>query len=131
MHHNQEQAYFAGKQSWEPITLKWYDVEQDPDVSAGIYSWLESVTNIPSANVNPPAFYKRTATLSMVDGFEQPTETWSISNTWPQAVNWGELDYTATDLAVIEATMRFDRATRTCLAAPAPVNLGPTCGAQF
>jgi len=131
MHHDQEVTRFAGKQDWEPITLKWYDIEQTPDVSAGLYAWLETVTNIASANVNTPANYKRTAQLAMTDGTGQETETWQICNTWPSSVNWGELDYTATDLATIEATMRYDRAVRACRSAPAAQQFGPTCGYQF
>lgn len=131
MHHNQEVAYFAGKQSWEPITLKWYDSEQNPDVSSGIYIWLESVSNLPTANVNPPSYYKRSASMSMVDGSGQPTETWQICNGWPAQVNWGEGDYSQTDLATIEATMRFDRAYRACRGAPAPNITPPSCGGAF
>jgi hypothetical protein len=128
MHHNQEVAYFAGKQSWEPITLTWYDTQQDPDVSAGIYAWLETVVNFASANVNPPSVYKKQATLAMVDGSGQASETWTICNTWPKEVNWGDLDYTSTEIATIEATMRYDRALKSCVAAPAPQTFGPSCG---
>ena len=112
MHHNQEVAYFAGKQSWEPITLTWYDVEQDPDISSTIYQWLNTVVTITSANVAPPSQYKKQASLQMVDGQGASNETWSIYNCWPKEVNWQDLDYTVTDIATIEAQMRFDRAMR-------------------
>jgi hypothetical protein len=131
MHHNQEVARFAGKQDWEPITMTWYDVEQDPDVSSGIYAWLETVVNFASANVNPPAAYKRQAELAMVDGSGQTTEGWQICNTWPKEVNWGDIDYSDTEIATIEASMRFDRAIKSCVAAPGPNIFGPSCGFQF
>ena len=128
MHHNQEVATFAGKQEWEPCSLKWYDTEQSPDCSAGIYAWLECVVNFATANVSPPSSYKQQATLAMVNGAGQPTEQWMMCNTWPETVDWGDGDYTGTDICVIEATMRYDRATRSCLTAPAPTTYGPTCG---
>jgi len=37
-------------------------------------------------------------------------EEWTIENCWPQTVNWGDLDYTSSDTADIEMTLRYDRA---------------------
>lgn len=127
MHHNQEVARFAGKQDWEPVTLVWYDAQQDPDISRGIYMWLETVVNMQSIAVAHPRFYKREASLLMIDGAGATNERWQMMGTWPSAINWQELDYTATDLQTLEATMRYDRAIRTCVAAAAPVAITPSC----
>lgn len=132
MHHNQEVVRFAGKQDWDPITLVWYDVEQDPDISRGIYHWIETVVNMQSIAVSHPRFYKRTAALLMLDGSGQTTEQWSMMGTWPSAVNWQELDYTSTDLMTCEATMRYDRAVRarpdgSCVQTPGPRDISPNC----
>lgn len=116
MHHNQEQAYFAGKQTWEPIEISWYDAEQGgdfPDVSKAIYEWLNKVTNtFNTANVDPPSSYKKESKLTMLDGQGATTETWTLHNSWPQKVNWGDLDYTNSEIQLIEVTLRFDRAIR-------------------
>ncbi len=132
MHHNQEVARFAGKQDWDPVTLVWYDVEQDPDISRGIYHWIETVVNMQTIAMAHPRFYKRTAALLMIDGSGQTTEQWSMMGTWPAAVNWQELDYSSTDLMTIEATMRFDRAVRaksdgSCVQVPKPTDISPNC----
>lgn len=131
MHHNQEVAYFAGKQSWDPVTLVWYDIQQNPDVSAGIYNWIETVTPMSGASaikVASPSQYKKTAQLDMLDGFGNPCESWAMYGTWPQACNWQELDYTSTDLMTIEATMRYDRAVRiTCVNNTGDNASTPTC----
>lgn len=112
MHHNQEVAYFAGKQTWEPLTLTWYDAE-NPDVSLALWTWINTVVNMTTLNVAPPAEYKKSATLSMVDGSWQPTERWLLMNCWPRDSNWNDLDMTVSDIATIEVVMRFDRAYRT------------------
>ena len=112
MHHDQEVARFAGKQDWEPISMKWYDVEQAPDISATMYQWLATVVDLPSATVNAPSRYKKMATLCMIGAAGNITERWTICNCWPKEVNWGDLDYTSTDICTIEAQMRYDRATR-------------------
>jgi len=132
MHHNQEIARFAGKQDWDPVTLVWYDVEQDPDISRGIYHWIETVVDMHSIKVAHPRFYKKTAALVMLDGSGQTTEQWSLMGTWPAASNFQELDYTSTDLMTVEATMRYDRAVRSksdgsCVQSPSPVPIQPNC----
>ena len=132
MHHNQEVARFAGKQDWEPVSLVWYDEEQSPDISMGVYAWIETVVNMHSIAVAHPRFYKMTAALSMLDGSGQTTETWTMLGTWPENCNFQELDYTSTELQTLEATMRYDRAVRsksdgTCMQPPAPVPIVPNC----
>jgi hypothetical protein len=112
MHHNQEVIYYAGKQKWEPIKLGFYDVEQDPDVSRAMMQWLQGVVDLDESNVAPPNDYKKNADLQMVDGFGDPTETWKMCGCWPASINWGDLDYSNTELQMIEVTMRYDRATR-------------------
>lgn len=115
MHHNQEVVRFAGKQDWDPVTMVWYDAEQNPDISRGIYHWLETVVNFTTIDVAHPSQYKRQAELSVLTGVGLPSEKWTMYGTWPTAVNWQELDYTSTDLLTCETTMRYDRAVRACL----------------
>ena len=113
MHHNQEQVYYAGKHTWEALSMSWYDVEQDPDVSEAMYAWLNQCLIVIDANVNPPNVYKATqASLNMRDGLGNTTEEWQIFNGWPQALDWGSLDYSSSDLQLIEVKFRFDRAVR-------------------
>lgn len=120
MHHNQEQIYFAGKHTWEPITLTWYDVEQNPDVSQAVYEWLTTIIDIErmcvgrAGNAGGGDGYKSAnATLAMVDGCGKITEEWTLYNGWPKSTNWGSLDYTSTELQTIEVVYRFDRAVKT------------------
>jgi hypothetical protein len=127
MHHNQEVARFAGKQDWDPVTMVWYDVQQNPDISRGIYHWLETVVNMLTIKVNAPVNYKRTAGLRTLDGTGQQGERWTMYGTWPAAINWQELDYTSTDLLTCECTMRYDRAIRECVAQSSPIFVEPSC----
>lgn len=128
MHHNQEVIYFAGKHTWEPITLTWYDSEQQPDISRGVYHWIETVVNMQNMGVAHPRFYKRQAQLAILDGIGNPTERWTMYGTWPKACNWQDLDYATHDLLTMEATMRYDRAIRTCITAPTAGNaVTPNC----
>ena len=112
MHHNQEQAYFAGKTEWDPINLTWYDIEQPADVSKQVWTWWNSVSDISTANVSLPSSYKRQSTLTMVGGTGAVNEKWTLYGSWPQDCNWQELDYTQSDIQEIAVVLRFDRAVR-------------------
>ncbi len=118
MDHNQETVYFAGKQTWEPIELTWFDIEQNPDVSLGIYQWLGSVVSLPNVHVAHPSLYKKTAALAMLTGVGLTNEEWTLYGTWPQEVDWKGLEYSSNEIQTVSAKMRYDRALRSC------VNLG-------
>jgi hypothetical protein len=132
MHHNQEVSRYAGKQDWEPITLTWYDYEQNPDISRGIYHWVETVVNLKSIKVAHPKDYKKTGSLAMLDGAGQTTEIWTMLGTWPESSNWQDLNYTSTDLQTLEVVMSYDRAVRargdgSCVQVPPPQVIQPSC----
>lgn len=121
VHHDQEQVYFAGKQSWEPITFAFYDVEDAGgnagDVSAAIYDWVagpgaDSVGLHLLANMRTPSEYKNQLILEMTDAAGDPTESWTLFGAWPVSVNWMDLDYTNTEIQLIEVVIRYDRAAR-------------------
>lgn len=126
MHHNQEVVKVAGKQEWEPTALKFYDAE-NPDVSLEVWKWVTTVVNMPTANVNAPRDYKRPSTLEMVNGQGAATETWHLCNSWPESVNWGELDYGGSEICTIEVSVRYDRAVRDCGPAASSNPFGPAC----
>ena len=112
MHHNQEQAYFAGKHSWESCKLMFYDGENSPDVSRDMWNWVNTVVNIVRVTVAVPNQYKKDSRLQMLDGEGTAQETFALYGCWPQNTNWNNLDYENTEIQLIEVTMRFDRAVR-------------------
>jgi hypothetical protein len=127
MDHQQEKVYYAGKQEWESISLTWYDIEQDPNISAGLYAWLETVCNLKSIQVNHPKNYKTNATLKLVNGIGTVNETWNMYGCWPVTFNWQELDYSNDAILTCEATMRYDRAIRVCFNPQVPGPVAPNC----
>lgn len=112
MHHDEEQAYFAGKYYWEPIELVFYDVQSPIDSSQRIYDWFKEVINVPDATVSLPSEHKKNCALNMTDGQGTSIEEWVLYNCWPKDVNWNELDYTSTEIQTINVSLRFDRAQK-------------------
>jgi len=114
-HHDQEQAYWAGKTEWDPINLSFYDAEQDPDVSEFVWDWVNKVVNIYDVTAMEPGGpegYKKKGEIKMWGNFGTITENWELWNCWPQEANWQELDYSSSDIALVDVTLRFDRAIR-------------------
>ena len=114
VHHDQEVAYFAGKQTWEPITLTFYDAVGGGanDIASLMYQWINTVSDIPSANVGLPINYKKSLLLQSTDNEGNADETWTLHGCWPSKSNWNDLDYSNTEIQLVEITIRFDRATR-------------------
>ena len=116
MHHDQEQAYFAGKYHWEPVSLVFYDVGASPgaDVNSSdrIYEWFNQVVNVSQATVAPPSIYKKECELAMTDGAGGVAEKWKLRNSWPIDINWNDLDYTNTEIQTIDVSLKYDRAEK-------------------
>lgn len=125
MSHDQEDAYFAGRQSWEPITFEWYDIQQDPNVSKRLWEWLQSVnpklgSKSEEVCVKAPKDYKTRATLEMTGNCDNSPvkpnsgeEIWDFYGMWPKECKWNDLSYEDNAILTISVTARYDRAIRT------------------
>lgn len=111
--------YIPGKATWEAITVTFYDVAGKPETVgtgiAAIYGWLASVYSFQKRNALQESLcmgaamqdYAAKATLNMYSGCGDVLETWEITDAWPQAVNWGDLDFSSSEEATIEVTLRY------------------------
>lgn len=120
MHHDQEEAYFAGKQKWNTLSLEWYDIQQNPDISAKLYDWLNIVNPTLKASsggcVYPPSIYKKEGNLKMTCGEGGSSdEEWNFYGLWPKSCDWQQLSYTdggADSICTIKVEARYDKAIR-------------------
>lgn len=119
-------TWIPGKGSWESITVTYIDVSGSvTSTSSGgpinLYNWLASVYdfsqtagsgssstgNIQLNNGANRNAYAATGTLVMYDGSGTSLEQWVLSDMWPTAVNFGDLDYSSSDTVDIELTLRY------------------------
>jgi len=117
--------WIPGKGSWETITVTFFD-GGGASIAGGIkalYSWLATVYNFTgtgkplsqsSRRGTPPnglptgnGGYAATGVLDLYDGCGSSMETWTLGHMWPQAVNFGELDYSSSEEVSIEVTLRY------------------------
>ena len=101
-------TWIPGKATWETITVTYVDAAHVEMKS--LWNWLATVYNFTDP-VNLTQGDKRdwdaTGILNMYDGCGYLIEQWQLQHMWPQAINFGELDYSNSEEATIELTLRF------------------------
>jgi len=102
-------TWIPGKAAWETITVTYYDVASNDNNA--LWNWLASVydytdpvqLNMGSSRAN----YGAIGNLVLFDGCGTRIEKWTLGDLWPQAINFGELDYSASEEATVELTLRY------------------------
>lgn len=110
--HLVETIYYPGRPEWKPITLVLYDLKKNKNP---IISWYQQIYDAQGGvwkGVGDTQF-KKDATLELYDGCGNTIERWMFENTYPQSIEFGELDMSSSDIITVELTLRFDRAYNT------------------
>lgn len=115
-------TYIPGKGTWETITVTYYDIAGDANVP--LWSWLAHVYNF----TDPVGLqqnarrncYAGIGICTLYDGCGAGLERWALGDCWPQAVNFGELDYSSSEEVTIEVTIRYANVTYTNLCGKQP-----------
>jgi hypothetical protein len=119
--------WIPGKGTWETITVTYYDLggSSASNSMADLFAWLSSVYDFQTTG-NPRQSSRRggagsgggygaEAVLALYDGCGTAMEQWNFEHMWPQAVNFGELDFYSSEEVTIELTLRFSECTFTNL----------------
>ena len=119
-------TYIPGKGTWETITVTYYDVSvgNGGGDNTPLWSWLADVYNF----INPVMLtqnsrrscYTGQGICTLYDGCGNGLEKWTLSDCWPQAVNFGELDYSQSEEVTIEVTLRYSKVEYKNLCGPDP-----------
>jgi len=115
MWHNQAPAYFAGRSQWNSISITFYDIQEDPDVSATLWNWHQMVvkhTRSDTATAQKVANYKKNGTLEQLKADGTCGEKWTLYNCWPVSVDFQNLDYSSSEIQTIVAELKYDAAIR-------------------
>jgi hypothetical protein len=132
--------YIPGKATFDAVTVTYYDISQkNGQTIEALYDWIGSVYDFlgPAGPVRNPKMsgvasgiggYAAESLLTMFDGCGSELERWYLNSCWPQAVNFGDLDYSNNEEATIEVTIRymFAKWENKCGRQPAPSCVG--CG---
>lgn len=109
-------AYIAGKHTFETINVT-FECDVGGKVMEAIQSQLEHqqrLIGMGSAPLMPAnragGRYKFTTNIKQLDGGSTIYELWMLEGCWFQNVDWGDLDYAASETVKAVATIRYDHA---------------------
>lgn len=104
-------TWIAGKLTWQSITATFIDANAAE--IQNLYVWLGQNARLDDDVKfwQGTSFqdYAAVAELILYTGCGQAMEIWQLDNVWPQAVNFGELDYSSSEEVQIELTLRYDK----------------------
>lgn len=109
-------AYIAGKYTFEPITVT-LEADVGGHVEAAIRAQQElqqriigmgGAPRLPTALAG--ADYKFSITQEILDGDNLSLSTFYIEGAWLENVDWGDLDYAASETLKVTMTVRYDHA---------------------
>lgn len=126
LHRYVTQAYVAGKYTWSDCELT---IEDDVTSTATTViqaqmqkqQWIIGAEGQWLAAAGEGSLYKFVTYLDMMDGNDQVIEKWILEGCWLKVTNWGALDYSQSEAATIDMTIRFDHARQNIL----PYTQGP------
>jgi hypothetical protein len=114
-------AWIAGKHTWEPVTFT-FESDIGGRVSRVIQEQLEKQQALIAPGhgrvMNTAASgsqYKFSMVVTMLDGDITPLEQWAYEGVWIQNVDYGDLDYAASEAVKLPITFRFDHARQMIL----------------
>lgn len=125
-------AFIAAKYMWQPVNMV-FDDDTGGQVVQAIQTQLEKQENIIGVNPSPllPAsaagqLYKFGARITQLDGNTTPFAEWALEGCFFQNIDWGDLDYAASETVRVTATVRFDHARQSITGIDYKAHNGPT-----
>jgi hypothetical protein len=87
------------------ITIKDY---VSNNTALALWNWWLSVGDAQLGSLRSPADYKKNAELISTDGRGNAINTWILEGCWPSAMEFGDLDYSGTDIVQMNVTITTD-----------------------
>ena len=107
--HINVKRYIKGKSEWNTITVTLYDAIV-PSAAQATMEWVrlhhESVTGRDGYS----DFYKKDVTFNSLGPVGDKVEEWTLKGAFIQAATFSDMDYSGTDIATVEMTLRYDYA---------------------
>ena len=102
-------TYVVGRYKWDPINVTLRD-PIGPSASQAIMEWIRMHSESVTGRQGYAAGYKRDVELEMLDPTGVVVSKWILKNTMCTSADFQDLQYSSSDLATIQITLRFDYA---------------------
>lgn len=124
-------AWIAGKHTWDPVSFT-FEADMSGLVAGVLQEQLEKQQALIARGagrvMNTAASgqqYKFSMLVSMLDGDITPLEQWAYEGVWIQQIDYGDLDYAASEAVKLPVTFRFDHARQVILGQSGKATGGP------
>lgn len=106
-------AYYAGKHTWDPISLVVKDDITNSVSRLTGHQLQKQLNHFEQTGFTAGINYKFVTLLEMMDGGNDGVlETWTLEGCWLQNVKYAELDYGDSQFQTISMTVQYDNATQ-------------------
>lgn len=102
-------THVVGKYSWSDINVTFRD-PIGPSASQAIMEWVRLHSESVTGRQGYAAGYKRDVELEMLDPTGVVVSKWILKNVMLTKVNFGDLDYSSSELSTIDCTLVMDYA---------------------
>ena len=102
-------TYVAGRATWEEMSVSFID-PIGPSATQKVIQWIRQCIEYSTGRMGYATNYKKNLVLKMLDPAGETVEKWLIEGAFITSANFGDLDYSAAELATVELSLRFDRA---------------------
>jgi hypothetical protein len=102
-------TWVIGRFTWETIDVTFRD-PIGPSATQALMEWIRLHSESVTGRQGYAAGYKKDIELEMLDPTGVVIEKWILQGTMITSANFGDLDYSSSDIADISVTLRFDRA---------------------
>ncbi len=125
--------YLAGKHEWQAVTVNFRDDaggQVAKLVGEQLQKQMDFVEMASAASGIDYKFITRCEVLDGGNGASTPTvlETWELYGCYVASVDYGNLDYSASEPATIQMSLRFDNAIQTPIGDGIGATVGRTVG---
>ena len=102
-------TWVVGRYTWDTIQVTLRD-PIGPSASQALMEWVRLHSESVTGRQGYAAGYKRDIEMEMLDPTGVVVQKWILKNAMLTDVAFGDVDYSADDLATIQATIRYDYA---------------------
>ncbi len=95
---------FAKKVNWDDISVTWYDNSGLLNI---MKTWMNSVFTM-NRGMALASSYKKETKILVYTPSNSSRQTYTLNQSWPKAIKFGDLTYTSSDIKVVEATVSYD-----------------------
>lgn len=107
--HINVERYVKGKSKWNPITITLYDAVV-PSGAQAVMEWIRLHHESVTGRDGYADFYKKDVVISVLGPVGDKVEEWILKGAFITDADFGDLDYSADDIADITVTLRYDYA---------------------